>query len=115
LLLSAVGIYGVISYVVSQRRFEIGVRIALGAQAREVSRIVVMQSVTLAAIGVAIGLFGAYGVTKVISSMLFQVNPTDPTVLGVVVVMLISIAALASLAPALRASRIDPVEALRGD
>jgi putative ABC transport system permease protein len=115
LLLSAVGIYGVISYVVSQRRFEIGVRIALGAQAREVSRIVVMQSVTLAVIGVAFGLFGAYGVTKVISSMLFQVNPTDPMVLGVVVVMLISIAALASLAPALRASRIDPVEALRGD
>jgi predicted permease len=115
LLLSAVGIYGVISYVVTQRRFEIGVRIALGARVSDVARLVVMQSVSLAALGVAIGLAGAFGVTKVIGSMLFAVSPTDPAVLGTVVAVLIGIATLASLAPARRAARIDPIEALRAN
>lgn len=115
LLLSAVGIYGVISYVVTQRRFEIGVRIALGAKMSQVARLVVMQSVTLAVAGVTIGLGGAFAVTKVLSSMLFEVSPTDPAVLGSVVVVLLAIAAVASLAPARRAARIDPIEALRAE
>lgn len=115
LLLSAVGIYGVISYVVTQRRFEIGVRIALGAQVGQVSRLVVMQSVGLAPLGVGFGLAGAFAVTRVIASMLFAVSPTDPMVLASVVATMIGIAAIASLAPARRAGRIDPVEALRGD
>jgi putative ABC transport system permease protein len=115
LLLSAVGIYGVISYVVTQRRFEIGVRIALGAKMSQVARLVVMQSVTLAVVGVAIGLGGAFAVTKVLSSMLFEVSPTDPAVLGSVVIVLLAIAAIASLAPARRAARIDPIEALRAE
>lgn len=115
LLLSAVGIYGVISYVVTQRSFEIGVRIALGARVSEVARLVVAQSLGLAVVGVAFGLVGAVAVTKVIGSMLYDVSPTDPLVLASVVSLLIGIAALASFAPARRASRIDPVEALRGD
>jgi predicted permease len=115
LLLSAVGIYGVISYVVTQRQFEIGVRIALGARVAEVARLVMMQSVRLAVLGIMMGLFGTYAVTAVIKSLLFNVSPMDPLVLGTVVVTLLVIAGLASFAPARRAARIDPVEALRAE
>ena len=113
LLLSAVGIYGVISYVVAQRRPEIGVRIALGAQLSQVSRLVVMQSMRLAAIGVVIGLAGALAVTRTMRSLLFEVSPTDPVVLVVVPLLLMAIAAVASFVPARRAANVDPVEALR--
>jgi putative ABC transport system permease protein len=113
LLLSAVGIYGVISYVVTQRRFEIGVRIALGARVTEVARLVMMQSVRLAVLGILLGLIGTYAVTSVIRSLLFNVSPMDPLVLGIVALTLLVIAGLASFAPARRAARIDPVEALR--
>src|SRR5207249_1069322 len=75
LLLSAVGIYGVISYVVTQRRFEIGVRIALGARVAEVARLVMMQSVRLAVLGIVLGLVGTYAMTAVIKSLLFNVSP----------------------------------------
>ena len=115
LLLSAVGIYGVISYVVTQRRFEIGVRIALGARVAEVARLVMMQSVRLAVLGILLGLVGTYAVTTVIKSLLFNVSPMDPLVLGTVAVTLLVIAGLASFAPARRAARIDPVEALRAE
>ena len=114
LLLSAVGIYGVISYVVAQRRGEIGIRMALGARAGAVRGLVVRQSLALATVGVAIGLVAALATTRVLGSLLFGVSPTDPVVLGVATVMLILLAALASYAPARRASRVDPVEALRG-
>ena len=113
LLLSAVGIYGVISYVVAQRRPEIGVRIALGAQLSQVSRLVVMQSLRLAAIGVVIGLAGALAVTRTMRSLLFDVSPTDPVVLVLVPLLLMAIAAVASFVPARRAARVDPAEALR--
>ena len=113
LLLSAVGIYGVISYVVAQRRSEIGVRIALGAGVSQVARLVVMQSVTLAVIGVLVGLLGALAGTRVIGSLLFEVSPTDPLVLALVVLVLLAIAVMASFAPARRAASVDPVEALR--
>ena len=115
LLLSAVGIYGVISYVVTQRQFEIGVRIALGARVAEVARLVIMQSVRLAAFGIVLGLVGSYAVTSVMRSLLFNVSPMDPLVLGAVAFALLAIAGLASFAPARRASRIDPVEALRAE
>ena len=115
LLLSAVGIYGVISYVVTQRQFEIGVRIALGARVAEVARLVMMQSVRLAVLGILLGLVGTYAVTTVIKSLLFNVSPMDPLVLGTVAVTLLAIAGLASFAPARRAARIDPVEALRAE
>jgi predicted permease len=114
LLLSAVGIYGVISYVVAQRRFEIGVRIALGARVSQVAGMVLMQSVRLAVIGVSLGLAGTWAVTSLLRSLLFGVSAMDPVVLGLVTLSLLGIATLASFAPARRASRIDPVEALRG-
>jgi ABC-type antimicrobial peptide transport system permease subunit len=115
LLLSAVGIYGVISYVVTQRQFEIGVRIALGAPVAEVAQLVMLQSVRLAMLGIVLGFVGTYGVTRVLRSLLFNVSPMDPLVLGTVAATLLAIAALASFAPARRAARIDPVEALRAE
>src|SRR5258707_865231 len=115
LLLSAVGIYGVISYVVTQRQFEIGVRIALGAGAAEVARLVMMQSVRLAVVGIVLGLAGTYAITSVTRSLLFNVSPMDALVLGTVASMLLVIAGLASFAPARRAARVDPVEALRAE
>jgi ABC-type antimicrobial peptide transport system permease subunit len=114
LLLSAVGIYGVISYVVAQRRGEIGIRMALGARTGQVRGLVVMQSLSLAAVGVAIGLAGAIVTTRVLGALLFGVSPTDPLVLVGATMLLVVLAALASYAPARRASRVDPVEALRG-
>ena len=114
LMLSAVGIYGVISYVVAQRRGEIGIRMALGARTGQVRRLVVRQSLALAAVGVAIGLAGALVTTRVLSALLFGVSPTDPLVLAGATMLLVILAALASYFPAQRASRVDPVEALRG-
>jgi hypothetical protein len=114
LALSAVGTYGVISYLVSQRRPEIGVRIALGASVRGVSRFVMLQSLRLAALGVVIGLVAAWGTTRLLSRLLFGVSPTDPVVLLTVAGVLLAVAALAAFAPARRAARIDPIEVLRG-
>ena len=113
LVLSAVGLYGVISYIVGERRGEIGVRMALGARASEVGGMVMLQSVRLAAIGVAIGLVCAAAATRVLRSLLFEVSPTDPLTLVVVAVFLVLLAALASYAPARRAARVDPIEVLR--
>ncbi len=113
LLLSAVGLYGVISYVVSQRRHEIGLRMALGAMISDVARLVVVQTVKLAVIGVLLGLAGSIAGMRMLRSLLFGVSPTDPLVFALVPMMLIATAALASLAPARRAARVDPVEALR--
>jgi len=113
LLLSAVGVYGVISYTVAQRRPEIGVRMALGAQAAQVGRMVVAQSLRVAAAGIAIGLLGAFATTRVLQSLLFGVSPTDPVTLGGVTIVLVMLGALAAYAPARRATKVDPVEVLR--
>ena len=113
LALSAVGMYGVISYLVAQRRGEIGIRIALGAGLGGVARLIVWQSVRLAIVGVAIGLAGAFLLGHTMTSMLFGVAPNDPSTLTAVSVLLIAIAGAASLAPARRAARIDPLEAMR--
>jgi predicted permease len=113
LVLSAVGLYGVISYVVGERRGEIGVRMALGARAGEVGGMIMLQSVRLAAIGVVIGLAGAIAATRVLGSLLFEVSPTDPLTLAAVGIFLVLLAALASYAPARRAARVDPIEVLR--
>ena len=115
LLLGAIGIYGVISYMVSLRTREIGVRMALGAQSTEVRRMVVRQGLSLAVIGVGIGLAGALALSRLISSLLFGIAPHDPVTLGGVTVTLLAVAALASWLPAMRAARIDPTEALRAD
>ena len=108
-----VGIYGVISYVVSQRTREIGVRMALGADSRDVSRMVLRQGMILAGIGVVVGLVAAVGLTRLMSSLLYGVEATDPVTFGAVAALLVAVALVASYLPALRASRTDPLEALR--
>ena len=114
LVLSAIGLYGVVSYVVGERRGEIGIRVALGAQRGEVGRMIVMQSVRLAVVGVVVGLAAALSVTRLMRSLLFEVQPTDPITLGMVGVFLLVVAVAASWIPARRAMRVDPSEALRG-
>lgn len=115
LLLGTVGIYGVISYVVSRRTAEIGVRIALGAPAATVLRSVVGQGLRLTGLGVAIGLVGAWGLSRVLASLLYGVTATDPTTFTGTALVLIGVATLATWLPARRASRVDPVEALRAE
>lgn len=114
LALSAVGIYGVISYIVGQRRGEIGIRIALGAQRGQVARLIVGQSLTLACIGAAIGVLVALASTRLLRSLLFEVSATNPGVLAGAALVLVAVAAVATLGPIRRASKIDPVEAMRG-
>ncbi len=115
LLLGAIGIYGVISYMVSLRTREIGVRMALGARSDQVRRMVVRQGLVLAAIGAAIGLAGALAMSRLISSLLYGIAPYDPLTLGSVTLGLLLVAAVASWLPAMRAARIDPIEALRSE
>jgi putative ABC transport system permease protein len=115
LFLAGVGVYGVLSFSVSQRTQEMGVRIALGAGDRDVVRLVVGQGLSLAALGVAIGLAGAFGVTRVIQSLLYNVTATDPISFGGVALFLALIAALASYLPARRATTVDPIVALRNE
>jgi predicted permease len=113
LLLSAVGIYGVISYLVAQRRPEIGIRMALGARVSQVATLVLGQAMRLAIVGVVIGLVAAIAGTRLLRSLLFGVSPTDVLVLVGATAVLLIIAALASVAPARRAAAIDPVSAMR--
>jgi predicted permease len=113
LLLGVVGVYGVVSYVVSQRTREIGVRIALGANAGKVAAMVLQLGVVLALLGVAVGLAAAYGLTRLMSGLLYGVSAVDPVTFGVVAPCLAAAVLLASYLPARRASRVDPMEALR--
>ena len=115
LLLSAVGIYGVISYIVSQRTAEIGIRMALGAQMRQAAGMVVRQSVLLAGIGLVVGVVAAVLVSGVLQSMLFEISPTDPVTLVGAALVLMAVALLAAAIPARRAARVDPMVALRAE
>jgi len=115
LLLGAVGIYGVLAFTVSQRRQEIGVRVALGATPRSVLALVVGQGMTLALAGVAAGVAGAFVLTRVMAAVLYDVRATDPATFATVVVVLLGAALVASWLPARRALRVDPVQALRYD
>ncbi|HXV59745.1 MAG TPA: FtsX-like permease family protein, partial [Vicinamibacteria bacterium] len=113
LLIGAVGLYGVISYGVTQRTREIGVRMALGAETHKVSGLFLRQAATLSAIGVAVGITSAFGLTRLLSTLLFSVSPVDPLTYGLVSLLLVGIALSASYLPARRAASVDPIEALR--
>ena len=115
LFLSAVGIYGVLSYVATQRTAEMGVRLALGADAATVRKIIMSQGMLLAGLGVAAGLVGSVALGGVLSSLLFGVSPLDPLTLTGVAVIFLAVAAVASAIPAQRAARTPPAVALRAD
>jgi hypothetical protein len=115
LLVAAIGLYSVISYLVTQRRHELGVRIALGAQVSNIVGLVVRYGVGLVLVGVAIGVVLAYTASKWIAPLLFETSPRNPVVFGVVSVVLLGVAVFASAIPAWRASRVDQIEALRAD
>jgi len=113
LLLASVGLFGVLSYIVAQRTPEIGIRVALGAQRGELLRLTLLDGLKPAGAGLAIGLVGTAGATRLISSLLYGVEPLDATVFAAVAVLLLVVAGFACLLPAWRASRVDPVIALR--
>jgi putative ABC transport system permease protein len=115
LVLAAVGIYGVLSYTVTQRTRELGIRMALGAESKSVMRLVVGQAMTPVLIGVILGLAGAWGATRLMSSLLFGVSATDPLTFLAVALFLLVVAALASWLPARRATMVDPLIALRAE
>jgi ABC-type antimicrobial peptide transport system permease subunit len=113
LLLGVVGLYGVIAYSVSQRRREVGIRMALGAGRSAILNMIIGQGIKLVLIGVAIGLVGALGLTRFLSDMLYGVKPGDPLTLVAVSVILMAVALLACYIPARQAAKVDPMVALR--
>jgi ABC-type antimicrobial peptide transport system permease subunit len=113
LALASIGVYGVLAYSVSQRTQEIGVRMALGASRQTVFRLIVGQGARLAAAGVAAGIVGAFAVTRVVKSLLYNVSATDPLSFGLTALFLVVVALVASYVPARRATAVDPMIALR--
>jgi ABC-type antimicrobial peptide transport system permease subunit len=114
-VLSVVGIYSVLSYWVAQRRYELGIRLALGAQRADILRIVVRRGLMLAIAGIAIGLFAALLLTRLMSAMLYKVDALDLATFAFAPLLFLPIALLASYLPARGATRVDPMEALRGN
>lgn len=115
LVLAVVGVYGVLSYSVSQRTQEFGVRMALGARPADVRAMMIRQGLTLAAWGIAVGVVGAWAITRVIGSLLYNVTPTDPISFGLVAGVMLAVSAVAAYLPARRATHVDPVIALRAE
>jgi ABC-type antimicrobial peptide transport system permease subunit len=115
LVLAAAGLYGVLAVGVSQRRRELGIRLALGARAESLQRMVLRNGLVMAALGTALGLTGALLSGSVIESLLFDIEPNHPTTLVLASVLMLLVAGVASLLPARRATRVDPVETLRAE
>jgi ABC-type lipoprotein release transport system permease subunit len=115
LILGAVGLYGVLSYVVAERTREIGVRMALGATAGTVRRQVVSQGTRVVLVGVVFGLAAAFAATRLLGALLFEVRAVDPLVFAAMSLMMVGVGMMASYVPARRASGVDPIEALRGE
>src|SRR6185436_10298896 len=113
LILASVGIYGVMSYSVTQRTQELGVRMALGAQRRDIFSLVLKQGIILALIGVAIGLAGAIGLSKALASVLYGISATDPVTFILVAVIMVAVALVACFFPARKATKVDPLTAMR--
>ncbi|MCH7567166.1 MAG: FtsX-like permease family protein [Nitrospirae bacterium] len=113
--LASLGIYGVISFGVAQRTQEIGLRMAVGGNPSHVRRYILGRGLRLCLLGVGIGLVGAFGLTRLITSFLFETSPTDLTIFGGVSVVLIGVALAATYIPAFRASRVDPLVALQAE
>jgi putative ABC transport system permease protein len=113
LLLAAIGIYGVMAYAVSERTHELGIRLALGATPSDIARLVLVESAALAACGIAVGVAGAFAVTRLLAALLFGVTPTDVATFSAVAAVLAATALLASWMPMRRATKVDPMVALR--
>jgi ABC-type antimicrobial peptide transport system permease subunit len=115
LMLSSLGLYSVVAYTVAQRMHEMGVRVAVGAQVADIRRLVLSQALRIAALGVAGGTIIALLSGRFVASLLYQTSARDPVVFGIVIVLLLGVATVASLIPALRATRADPLVALRAE
>jgi putative ABC transport system permease protein len=113
MLLAGIGIYGLISFSTSQRTHEIGVRMALGAEARDVLRMILKEGIVLSLLGVGIGLVGAFALSRLLKGMLYEITPTDPLTFAAISLLLVFVAMLASYLPARRATKVDPSVALR--
>jgi putative ABC transport system permease protein len=113
LLLSALGIYGVLSYLVSQRMNEIGIRMALGANRRDVLKLILKHGILLASVGISVGVVASFALTRLMSDLLFGVSPTDPATFIVIPLILMIVALVSCLLPARSATRVDPILALR--
>jgi len=113
LILAAIGIYGMMAFAVTQRTQEIGIRMAMGARSADVLKLVVKNGMSLATIGIIAGLAGSIGITRLMASLLFNVSPTDIVTFGLVTSLLLLVALVACYIPARRATRVDPLVALR--